>query len=471
MGNDVPLGRVRGTAPRRRAPHPHDDGLGRRLPAARRRAGPALEGGRLAPSGVVGRALGGADAPGGLGRDLRSPRGVGLDRACARDLPVLRSRGRARCPAHPDRRLPRPERARARLRPRAPRRAVSRAHGRRVTGIDARGRTGSGRADRRRPDRGSRGRQLRRDLGARARSHGGSERARRATRARVPADPSRSKERTRTCARCATPTCSSISAPGRAGLRWAAISRTSRRSILRPDPSRFHHTPAPRGLGSLRTRDGQRPSACAPLRDETVGKELVCGPEAFTPDGEFILGESAEVRGFFVAAGFCAHGIAGAGGVGKLMAQWVDEGDPGMNVWEMDLRRFGRQYRSRDYALSRVEGDLRHLLRDPLPEPRARGGTAAARLPRVRAVARARCGVRREGELGARELVRLERGCLARAMAPARLGRRALVDAIAAESLACRERAALFDESSFAKIEVSGRGASLVPGAPVRGRR
>ena len=44
--------------------------------------------------------------------------------------------------------------------------------------------------------------------------------------------------------------------------------------------------------------------------------KMINGPEAFTPDGEFILGET-DVRGFFVAAGFCAHGIAGAGGVGR----------------------------------------------------------------------------------------------------------------------------------------------------------
>src|SRR2546422_10800902 len=50
---------------------------------------------------------------------------------------------------------------------------------------------------------------------------------------------------------------------------------------------------------------------------------MINGPEAFTPDGEFILGEAPEVGGFFVAAGFCAHGIAGAGGVGRLMAEWI----------------------------------------------------------------------------------------------------------------------------------------------------
>src|SRR5439155_325265 len=59
---------------------------------------------------------------------------------------------------------------------------------------------------------------------------------------------------------------------------------------------------------------------------------LINGPEAFTPDGEFILGES-EVPGFWVAAGFCAHGLAGAGGMGQLMAEWIVEGQPAFDVW------------------------------------------------------------------------------------------------------------------------------------------
>src|SRR3989449_7877198 len=63
---------------------------------------------------------------------------------------------------------------------------------------------------------------------------------------------------------------------------------------------------------------------------------LVNGPEAYTPDGEFILGEATKVGGFFVAAGFCAHGIAGAGGGGEVMAGWIPDGHP-----PMDLRRMG----------------------------------------------------------------------------------------------------------------------------------
>ncbi len=70
--------------------------------------------------------------------------------------------------------------------------------------------------------------------------------------------------------------------------------------------------------------------------------KLINGPEAFTPDDEFILGPT-DVRGFWVAAGFCAHGLAGAGGMGKLVAEWIVEGVPSLDVWEMDSRRFGRR--------------------------------------------------------------------------------------------------------------------------------
>ena len=80
---------------------------------------------------------------------------------------------------------------------------------------------------------------------------------------------------------------------------------------------------------------------------------LVNGPEAFTPDGEFILGET-DVRGFWVAAGFCAHGLAGAGGMGQLVAEWIVEGVPSLDTWEMDSRRFGRHYERRDYTLART---------------------------------------------------------------------------------------------------------------------
>ena len=137
---------------------------------------------------------------------------------------------------------------------------------------------------------------------------------------------------------------------------------------------------------------------------------LINGPEAFTPDGEFILGESPEVRGFFVACGFCAHGIAGAGGMGRIMADWIVEGDPGLDVWHMDLRRFGAQYRSRRLTLERTHEIYRtyYDLRYPNQErEEGRRLRLSPAYPRLRELGRI---VRREVGLGAPELVRAERG-------------------------------------------------------------
>ena len=153
---------------------------------------------------------------------------------------------------------------------------------------------------------------------------------------------------------------------------------------------------------------------------------LVNGPEAFTPDGEFILGES-DVRGFWVAAGFCAHGLAGAGGMGKLVAEWIVEGLPSLDTWEMDSRRFGRHY-AQPAVHARAHGrGLLDLLRRQVPGPRAAGRPAAPPLPRLPSAQRARRGLRREVGLGAPELVRAERGRRRRVAAARRLGGPALV--------------------------------------------
>ncbi|MGZ8783340.1 MAG: FAD-dependent oxidoreductase, partial [Gaiellaceae bacterium] len=90
-----------------------------------------------------------------------------------------------------------------------------------------------------------------------------------------------------------------------------------------------------------------------PSLEEMEVVRLINGPEAFTPDGEFILGPT-DVRGFWVAAGFCAHGLAGAGGMGKLVAEWIAEGVPSLDVWEMDSRRFGAAYKSQGFTLART---------------------------------------------------------------------------------------------------------------------
>ena len=81
---------------------------------------------------------------------------------------------------------------------------------------------------------------------------------------------------------------------------------------------------------------------------------LVNGPEAFTPDGDPIMGPAPELDNCFVAAGFNAFGIAAGGGAGKMMAEWIIEGEPSLDIWPLDIRRFGPYHRSRAYNLERT---------------------------------------------------------------------------------------------------------------------
>ena len=135
-----------------------------------------------------------------------------------------------------------------------------------------------------------------------------------------------------------------------------------------------------------------------PAMEDAEVKKFFNGPEAFTPDGEFILGES-EVPGFWVAAGFCAHGLAGAGGIGKVMAEWIVDGQPEWDLWHMDIRRFGRQYRSQSFTLARTTEvySTYYDIKYPGEERRAgrplRVSPAYARHPRTaRRSARSRAG-------------------------------------------------------------------------------
>ncbi|MDQ2911234.1 MAG: FAD-dependent oxidoreductase, partial [Actinomycetota bacterium] len=186
---------------------------------------------------------------------------------------------------------------------------------------------------------------------------------------------------------------------------------------------------------------------------------LINGPEAFTPDGEFILGPS-EVPGFWVAAGFCAHGLAGAGGMGQLVAEWLVEGTPSLDVWEMDSRRFGRNYEDRGYTLARTVEVYSTYYDVKYPGHERQAGRplkvspAYERLAELGAAFGEKSGWERanwfESNATAGDEALRPRGWAGKLWSPA----------IGAEHLACRERAAIFDETSFAKIEVSGAGAA-----------
>ncbi len=184
-------------------------------------------------------------------------------------------------------------------------------------------------------------------------------------------------------------------------------------------------------------------------------KTMVNGPEAFTPDNEFCLGET-EVDGLFVAAGFCAHGIAGAGGIGRLMADWVLDGEPGMDVWHMDVRRFGSQYGSPSYTLERTRETYETYYDITYPAHERSAGRPLRTSPGYGwhqahgAVFGEKAGWERvnyyaDNEEAGDESLR-PHGWAGRHWSPA----------TGAEHLGTRAAAGLFDESSFAKIEVSG---------------
>jgi glycine cleavage system T protein len=195
-----------------------------------------------------------------------------------------------------------------------------------------------------------------------------------------------------------------------------------------------------------------------PDLDDAEVVRFINGPEGFTPDNEFVLGES-DVRGLFVAAGFCAHGIAGAGGIGKVVAEWIAGGEPSMDLWRMDIRRFGPHYRSREHTVERTTEVYATYYDIHYPHEERRAGRplrlspSYGRLEQLGAEFGEKSGWERANWFRSNEDETLED------LRPRGWAGRHWSTAIPAEHTAVRERAGLFDETSFAKIEVGGPGA------------
>jgi 4-methylaminobutanoate oxidase (formaldehyde-forming) len=216
--------------------------------------------------------------------------------------------------------------------------------------------------------------------------------------------------------------------------------------LLEDDPDRFEEI-------------AENSKRRVPVMEEIKVTKLINGPEAFTPDNEFCLGES-EVRGFFVAAGFCAHGLAGAGGIGRVLAEWIAEGEPSLDLWHMDIRRFGAQYRSPSYTHARIRETYETYYDIRYPNHERSGGRPLRTSPantwhRDRDAAFGeKSGWERvnwyESNAAAGDESLRPRGWAGHHWSPA----------IGAEHRATRERVAIFDETSFAKLEIEGKGAA-----------
>jgi 4-methylaminobutanoate oxidase (formaldehyde-forming) len=248
------------------------------------------------------------------------------------------------------------------------------------------------------------------------------------------------------------------------GLVMGGYERQSEPAFLPGGPSRVEAIPADFN-GRLLEEDWERFEEITenskrrlPAMEQITVTKLINGPEAFTPDNEFCLGET-EVGGFFVCAGFCAHGLAGAGGIGKVVAEWIAEGEPSLDLWQMDIRRFGAQYRSPAYTHARVKEiyETYYDIRYPHHE---RGAGRPLRISPANAWHREhgaafgeKSGWERvnwyESNAPAGDELLRPRGWAGQHWSPA----------IGAEHRAAREAVALFDETSFAKLEIEGPGA------------
>jgi 4-methylaminobutanoate oxidase (formaldehyde-forming) len=180
---------------------------------------------------------------------------------------------------------------------------------------------------------------------------------------------------------------------------------------------------------------------------------LMNGPESFTPDNYFILGEAPEVRRYYVGAGFCSGGIAAAGGAGRALAEWIVEDRPPMDLWQADIRRFAPFHASPQFLRERVSEIVGVHYFVAFPNRELETGRDVRLSPLY-------------------ERLRDKRACFGNKMGWERanwfapdgvapetvysFGRQNWFPYAAAEHRACREAVAVFDQSSFSKLRLEG---------------
>jgi sarcosine dehydrogenase len=196
--------------------------------------------------------------------------------------------------------------------------------------------------------------------------------------------------------------------------------------------------------------------ARVPALETTGVRQMINGPESFTPDGNFILGVAPECRNMFVGAGFNAFGIASGGGAGWVLATWAATGEAPMDLWVVDIRRFSGMHRDREWVKERtLEAYGKHYtigfpheeyqsgrqrIVSPLYERlKAHGAVFGSKLGWERPNWFAPAGVEPKDEYA--------------------MGRQNWFGPVGDEHRLVREAVGLFDQSSFAKYEIAGPGA------------
>lgn len=212
--------------------------------------------------------------------------------------------------------------------------------------------------------------------------------------------------------------------------------------LLEPDWAKFEQ---PLAAGKWRL----------PVLERTPLPKFVNGPESFTPDNNFILGEAPGTGGLYIAAGFNSVGIASAGGAGKYLAEWMDQGYPSIDLWSVDPRRFLPMHNNTLFLKERVTEVLGLHYQPAWPNREfetgrnLRLGPLHARHAAARACFGQKMGIERPLFFGAEHI-------------EYSWERQNWHGLVAEEHRACREASALFDQSSFAKLRLDGPDACAV---------
>ena len=190
-------------------------------------------------------------------------------------------------------------------------------------------------------------------------------------------------------------------------------------------------------------------------------RQHVNGPESFTPDGRYLLGEAPECRNFFVAAGFNSIGIASGGGAGKAVAEWIAGGEPPMDLWDVDIRRAAPFQCNPEYLRARTVEMVGRLyaMHWPFQQPETSRGVRRSVL-HDRLAARGACF----GVVMGWERANWFAGPGEEPAYRYSWGRQNWFDRSAAEHRAVREAVGLFDQSSFTKLRLEGPDAAAVLG-------
>lgn len=195
---------------------------------------------------------------------------------------------------------------------------------------------------------------------------------------------------------------------------------------------------------------------------ESIGVQVFFnGPESFTPDDRYLLGEAPEMRGFFVAAGFNSIGIQSAGGAGKVLADWIVDDHPPFDLWDVDIRRCAPFQRNRRYLRDRTVETLGLLYAMHWPFRQAESARGVRRsILHERLQAAGACF----GEVAGYERANWFAPPGSAPRYQYSYGRQNWFAHSATEHRAVRDGVGLFDQSSFAKFLLKGTDAARVLG-------